>query len=545
MDSSLWWYIARAGGLTAWWLLSSAVVWGLLTSTRILSARTPHATLEDLHRWLAGLAVAFVGVHLVALLVDRWIGFGLPDLVVPFASTYRPGAVAWGVVALYVLAAVQITSIARRHLPSRWWRRVPWATFALFVLVTVHAFTAGTDAGNTAIRVTGILLGAAVLFLTTYRVLVRRRPPGSRASGARAAEVAPRFHPATVTDVRAETDDTVSVELAPPPSLSREFRFRPGQHLLVRADIEGHRVQRAYSLCGDSAKQELRIAVKHQPGGELSALINTRVRVGDTLEISTPAGLFGTTPDPQRSRHVLAVAAGSGITPIISLTTSILSAEPGSRVTLLYGNRTFASVIFRDELVRLSEHYTGRLTVHHLLSREHPKPPLRHGRLTPDTLRELAAEGALDTAAIDEAFVCGPGAMVDAVRDTLRALGLLSTRIQTERFPPRPAPVTPWPTPTTRDEESSAQVTVVLGGVITDVAARGSDTILDAALRDGLDVPYSCRTGYCFTCRGRLVAGGTVTVDGEPAETLAPGAILACQSRPVAERLVVDFDHTG
>ncbi|NUR78858.1 MAG: hypothetical protein HOQ21_00185, partial [Dermatophilaceae bacterium] len=231
MDDKLWWYIARSSGLTAWVLVSLTVLWGLVLSTRVLGNRAAPAWLLDLHRALGALTVVFVGVHLTGLVMDEYSAFGPSDILVPLASSFRPAAVAWGVVAMYLLVAIAVTSWTRRWIPDRLWRWVHASAHGVFVLATVHTLTAGTDAGGLFVKVFAVAVGTAYLFLATYRLLAGRRAPvlavapaagssparaGSSTVGAAVGVVGAAFHPLTVREVRRETADSVSVSFEVP-----------------------------------------------------------------------------------------------------------------------------------------------------------------------------------------------------------------------------------------------------------------------------------------------------------------------------------------
>ncbi|MFI6770716.1 FAD-binding oxidoreductase [Streptomyces sp. NPDC050355] len=538
MDPQLWWYLARVGGLMSWWLLSATVLWGLLLSTRVLGPRMPLGRLLDLHRFLSGLALTFIAVHLLALVADTWVDIGLVQLLFPFTSTYRPVAVAWGVIALYLLVAIEVTSLLKRRIPHRWWRYVHGSTFAVFVLTTVHALTAGTD--TTAVRWTALTLAAGVTFLALYRLLAERRPgEPSVATVSAAPRRHPRFHALTITDVRRETPEAVSLAFAVPTELAPAYHFQPGQHVSLRHTIDGRQVRRPYSISSAATASELRIAVKALPGGLMSTHLTTHIRTGDRIEVAPPAGRFGTAADPARSRHLLAIAAGSGITPIHSILATVLADEPNSRCTLLYGSRDHTSIIFRADLERLVRQYPGRLRVHHLLTRERPDNPLLHGRISPEKLHRLTNAGLLDLTDIDEAFLCGPEAMVRDLANALTARGMDHATVHQETFTSSPTARPSAPQQGSRD----CVVTVILDGAVTEVSAHRNEPILNAALRAGIQVPYACRSGDCFTCEARLLAGQVTHREATPVPPGTPERVLSCQSRPAADRIVLDFDR--
>jgi ring-1,2-phenylacetyl-CoA epoxidase subunit PaaE len=354
----------------------------------------------------------------------------------------------------------------------------------------------------------------------------------------------PVFHPLAVRDVRRETDDTVSIAFDVPADLADAYAFAAGQHLTIRMrGPDGDEVRRSYSICSAPHEGELRVAVKHLPGGVFGAYANTRLRPGEVLDVMTPAGRFTTRLDPAGAKHYLGIAAGSGITPVISLLKAILETEPASRFTLVYGNRGVSSIIFRDELDDLKNRFLGRLHVVHLFSREAQEVPLLNGRVSGDKVRELA-RALIDVASVDDAFVCGPEPMTLEVRDTLVELGVDPRHVHLELF----GTVAPSRVPpsATADTGPRRHLTIVLNGVKTEVEMAASQTVLEAGEAAGLELPFSCRAGVCSTCRAK-VCDGAVEMDRnyalEPWEVEA-GFVLTCQSRPTADALTVDYDAT-
>jgi ferredoxin-NADP reductase/DMSO/TMAO reductase YedYZ heme-binding membrane subunit len=590
MDEHLWWYLARAGGLTAWWLLCIAVLWGLLLSTRILGDRTPPAWLLDLHRMLGGLAVVFTGLHMTGLFFDEWAGFGWSELLVPFSSEFKPGAVAWGVVAFHLLVAIEVTSLLKKRIPDGVWRWVHRCAFVVFVFATVHTFTTGTDGANRWIQGGAAAVALGFLFLLVYRLSTGRRPREPRtpspaapvvpaapvpepalvgvgaggpvadptgaygmqpvaqpvatppATGATAPTRA-RFHPLTVREIIRETTDAVSVAFAVPKELAPEFRFEPGQHLTLRTHIGGDEIRRAYSLCSGVTDGELRIAVKRVEGGRASPWVNRELAVGDVVDVATPSGRFRTEINPLHERHLLGVAAGSGITPVLSILKSVLAVEPRSRFTLLYGNRDADSTIFRDKLALLQEKYGDRLRVVHVLSRCDKAEPRLRGRIDADKLRDL--EDLLEIHTVDDAYLCGPREMTLGVRDALVERGLERERVHVELFGgPAPSATQTAPLPSAPGAPAARNVAVVDRGARTEVAVNPGETVLDAALRSGLDLPYSCRDGVCGTCRAKLACGqvNQDNADLSPAE-ISAGYVLTCQARPESDGVVISVDE--
>jgi ring-1,2-phenylacetyl-CoA epoxidase subunit PaaE len=354
--------------------------------------------------------------------------------------------------------------------------------------------------------------------------------------------VTPRFHTLRIAEIRRETPEAVSLRFDVPASLAREYAFSQGQHIALRTRVDGQEVRRSYSICAGVDDGELRVAIKRVPGGLFSTFANAELKSGDTIEVLTPDGRFFTPLDPGQAMHYAAFAAGSGITPILSLIKSTLAREPRSRFTLLYGNRRLTSAMFQEELEDLKDRHLDRFTLYNLFSRENQEVELFNGRLDGAKVRAFA-ERLLPVDTIDEAFVCGPGAMIDEVEAALKELGLPSDHIHLERFgvPPTDAAhrVEPGDAP-------HAMITVVIDGVRREVEFLRTDpSVLDAAARAGIDLPYSCKGGMCCTCRAKLLEG-KVRMDKnyslEPRD-LEAGFILTCQAHPLTERVVVSFDE--
>ncbi len=353
----------------------------------------------------------------------------------------------------------------------------------------------------------------------------------------------PGFHPLTISDLRRETPDSVSLAFAVPPELEAAFTFAPGQYLTLRAKLDGVELRRAYSICAGRDDGELRVAIRHVPDGAFSHHANTALAAGDTVEVMPPAGRFGAGIAPGGT--MLGLAAGSGITPILSLLRSHLAATRDSRFILLYGNRNTGAIMFRETLEDLKDRYLDRLTVIHILSREAQDIPILHGRLDAARLAALLP-GLTDPAALAAAFICGPAGMIDDLTATLVQLGLPDARIHAERFTaPQTGQLRREAAPVSPDAAPVATARIVWEGRATTVPIAEDETVLEAALRAGLDLPWSCRAGMCSTCRARL-AEGRVTMEQnfslEPWE-LEAGYILTCQSHPLTPALVVDYDQ--
>ena len=355
-----------------------------------------------------------------------------------------------------------------------------------------------------------------------------------------------KFHRLPIARVDRETRDAITVTFDIPHALRDHFRFEAGQHLTLRAEIDGEKVRRSYSICAPEG-DALRIAVKRAPGGRFSAWANDVLRAGAHVEATAPMGRFNVARAPQAVRHDLAVAAGSGITPILSMIATSLANEPGSRFTLIYGNRSSASVMFREELAALKDRYLSRFNLVHVLSREPQDIELLHGRID-RAKADALFERWVPIGDVDYAFICGPEGMMDAVRASLAAHGMPEQRIRIERFAasiPKPTHV-PRPLPSAARTQCEVNV-VVDGSQRSFLLEKGRENIIDAGLRNGVELPFSCKGGVCSTCRCRLVEG-EVDMDVNFAledYEVARGFILACQSYPVTDRVTIDFDQTG
>ncbi len=351
----------------------------------------------------------------------------------------------------------------------------------------------------------------------------------------------PRFHTLTVAEVRRETPEAVSLQFAVPPALAGDYAFIQGQHITLKTSIDGAEVRRSYSICAGADDGQLRVAIKRVPGGTFSSWANTNLKVGDAIEVLTPDGRFHTRLDPANTKHYVAFAAGAGITPVLSLIKTTLAREPNSRFTLLYGNRRQGSVMFHEELEDLKDRHLARFTLYNLFSREQQEVDLFNGRLDGAKVKAFA-DTLLPVDIIDEAFVCGPGAIIDEVESALRSCGLPAERIHLERFGvPDGRPdhhVEPGDAP-------HALITIRLDGVEREVEfLRDDPSILDAALRSGIELPYSCKGGMCCTCRAKILSG-QVRMDKNYSlerRDLDAGFVLTCQSHPITDRVTVSYD---
>jgi ring-1,2-phenylacetyl-CoA epoxidase subunit PaaE len=355
------------------------------------------------------------------------------------------------------------------------------------------------------------------------------------------------FHPLRVKSVRPETDEAVVVSFEVPAELEEQFRFTQGQHLTLKETIAGSEQRRSYSICAGPADGELRVGIRKVPGGVFSTWLNESLKVGDTLQVMTPEGRFFVPLDATRSRHYLGIAGGSGITPILSIMKAVLGAEPKSRFTLIYGNRKQRSTMFMEELEDLKNRYLSRLTLHMVFSQEATDLPLYSGRLGRDKIGEFLAT-LVDAESIDHAFVCGPHGVNDEAEAALLAAGVAPEHIHIERFgiPDESGPGRAALQAPREGDAADAQVVIIRDGVSREIdfhAEQGN--VLDAAAAAGLEVPFSCKSGVCCTCRAKLLEGEVRMARNFALEKheVAAGFVLTCQSHPLTERVVLSFDE--
>lgn len=350
----------------------------------------------------------------------------------------------------------------------------------------------------------------------------------------------PTFHTLKVTEVRRETDDTVSVAFEVPEELKETFAYKSGQYLTLRTIIDGEDLRRSYSLCSSAFEQEWRVAIKQVEEGKFSTFANCDIKVGDELQVMNPMGNFCVDLNPQHEKNYVLFAAGSGITPIISIAKSILKEEPDSNVTLFYGNKGFSSIIFREELEALKNKYIDNLSLVHVLSRENLGNTLQKGRIDKEKCESLR-KAFLDDVKTDEVYVCGPEEMIFAVREVFEAAGMDKKNIHFELFGTN---VKKSDTPVV-ESGAPSNVFVILDGDTYELAMHAEgQTVLDAAYAAGADLPYACKGGVCCTCKAKILEG-TAKMDInyalEPDEIEA-GYVLTCQAHPTSEKLVVSFD---
>ena len=363
----------------------------------------------------------------------------------------------------------------------------------------------------------------------------------------------PRFHDLTVARVNPEAAGAVAITFAVPAELQERFAFEPGQFLTLRSTIEGQDVRRNYSICSTRSRYgshgELEVGIRPMDGGVFSNWAATQLKAGDTLAVMPPDGRF--TIRKPRALHRVGFAAGSGITPILSIIASTMEESDSAKFTLVYGNRRMSSVMFNEALQDLKDKYKNRLTLIHVLSRQAQEVPLLEGRIDAAKVQQLI-DTLLPAKSMDEVFVCGPEAMIDAVQGALTSAGVRAERIYSERFT---SPTLENLTPDARraavvqpDPEAPAgqvQLTVLIDGKSHELAMRTDQHVLDVALSAGLDLPYSCKAGVCCTCRAKVL-DGAVVMDKNftlEADEMAQGFVLSCQARPTSDRLVVSYDE--
>lgn len=355
--------------------------------------------------------------------------------------------------------------------------------------------------------------------------------------------MAVHFHPLKVKAVKKETADCVSVLFEVPEELQREYRFEQGQNITLKKIIDGEEMRRSYSICSAPHENELKVAIKKVEGGKFSAFANDVLQPGDELEVLPPTGKFNTALDTNHKKNYLAFAAGSGITPIISLIKTTLYTESGSSFTLVFGNQSRASIIFFEELEAIKNKYLQRFSMINILSRERTDAAINFGRIDTNKLQELSK--LLHYNSMDEFFICGPEEMIFCVKDYLAAKGIDKKKIHFELFNTS-GKTTRAKTVATGSNALQSHITVKADGRSFDVSiALNSDTtILDAALQQGADLPFACKGGMCCTCKAKLVEG-SVDMDvawGLEQEEIEKGFILTCQSHPKTAKVVVDFD---
>lgn len=369
------------------------------------------------------------------------------------------------------------------------------------------------------------------------------------------------FQPMKIVAVKRETDEAISVTLAIPDGARETFRFKPGQNLIVRRNFDGEELRRNYSICSGPGDPHLRIAVKRIADGRFSGWANETLKAGDTLDVMPPQGRFVVPAGDSGPRHLVALGAGAGITPIIAMIKQVLASEPEATFTLVYGNRSPETIIFREELEDLKDRHLGRFNLLHVLSRnEESSAPLFEGRITGEKVKALS-EKLFPPAETAHVFLCGPGSMIKDARNALFELGFKREQVHHEFFAPgggvrrkaaeaSAAPLAP-PRKGEGDVRGDAAATegtqaiAILDGIRHRFVVPPGGSVVDAALAAGIRVPYACKGGMCCTCRAKLVEGEAtmkVNYSLEPWE-MERGFILTCQAVPGSERIVLDYDQ--
>ena len=357
--------------------------------------------------------------------------------------------------------------------------------------------------------------------------------------------MAVHFHKLQVKEIRRETPDCVSIAFEIPDDILPQFAFEAGQNITVKKEIDGEEIRRSYSICSAPFENELRVAVKKVDGGKFSGFANDFLQTGDTLDILPPTGKFNTKLEAKNAKQYLAFTAGSGITPVISIIKTTLQTEPASSFTLVFGNRGRHSIIFFEELEGLKNKYLNRFNFINILSREKTDAPVNSGRINTEKLKQL--NKLIDYKNTDDFFICGPEEMIFSVKDFLEELGIDKKKIHFELF-------------TTPGQKQSSVVSrkssVITTGPLSNITVKldgrsfdfnlsfDGENILDAALKQGADLPFACKGGVCCTCKAKLLEG-EVEMDvnwGLEREEVEQGFILTCQSHPKTEKVVVDFD---
>jgi ring-1,2-phenylacetyl-CoA epoxidase subunit PaaE len=352
------------------------------------------------------------------------------------------------------------------------------------------------------------------------------------------------FHSLTVSHVERETRDSVVLTFAIPPALESAFAYKQGQYVTLRATIDGADVRRAYSICSEEGGA-LRVGIKHVADGAMSSFVHAHIKVGDAIDVMPPEGKFGQLAGSNILGNVLGIAAGSGITPILSIIKTKLASDAQSSFTLIYGNRATPSVMFKEELALLKDRFPTRLNLIYIMSREPQDMDIFHGRI--DRAKcDLLFDKWLDVSNFDAAFICGPESMMVEAKAALEAKGMLAAQIKTELFAAT-KPTTPRKVnPVAAGESNQCEVTVVMDGSTRHFKAiKGSEALLDAGLQAGLDMRFSCKGGVCSTCRAK-VTEGEVEMDVNYAledYEVRRGFVLTCQSYCLTDTVTINFDE--
>jgi ring-1,2-phenylacetyl-CoA epoxidase subunit PaaE len=354
----------------------------------------------------------------------------------------------------------------------------------------------------------------------------------------------PTFHALRIKEIHRETEDAVSIAFDVPEELHVDFSYLPGQYLTLKTTINGEEVRRSYSLCSAPFEKEWRVAIKEVPNGLFSTYANRELKEGMELDVMTPTGNFTLETSASASKHYVLFAAGSGVTPILSIAKAALKNEPNSTVSLFYGNKGFGSIIFREEIEALKNVYMDRLRLIHVLSRESLGNPLQKGRINAEKVDKLY-HAFLHGIAIDAVYVCGPEQMILDVKDRMIAHGVDEKKVHFELFTSPSVKEQPISKPTNAPKVES-NVTIIIDDehIGLNLSSNGQN-ILDAGHEAGADLPFACKGGVCCTCKAKILEG-SATMDVnyalEPDEVDA-GYILTCQAHPTSDKLIVSFDE--
>ncbi|MDF1695211.1 MAG: phenylacetate-CoA oxygenase/reductase subunit PaaK [Saprospiraceae bacterium] len=354
-----------------------------------------------------------------------------------------------------------------------------------------------------------------------------------------------KFYNLQVEDVHSETEDSVVVSFSVPTELQSEFQYTPGQYLTLETEIGGEDVRRSYSLCSAPHEKEWKVAIKQVTDGKFSTFANQKLKAGDQVNVMAPTGNFKLVTHAENQNHYVAFAAGSGITPIMSMIKSVLNEEANSTFTLFYGNRQLDSIIFREELEALKNQFLNRLSLHHILSKEKLGSPLFFGRIDGEKCKKFGAV-FFDPAKVHSFYLCGPSQMIFAIQDELKNLGVDGSKIHFELFTTSDIKIEKKEEEASFDPSTESKVTIILDEESFDMPLKyGGLSVLDAALAAGADLPYACKGGVCSTCKAKIMEGEVVmdlNYALEPDE-LEKGYVLTCQSHPRTAEVTVNFDE--
>jgi len=359
-----------------------------------------------------------------------------------------------------------------------------------------------------------------------------------------------QFYALEVQSIQPETDSAVCITFKVPEALAATFRFIQGQYLTLRHVIEGKEVRRSYSICSGVNDGTLKVGIKKIAGGAFSTFANDELKAGDTLEVMPPQGNFYTALEPSSRKNYMCLAVGSGITPMLSIIKTLLAEEPNSHVTLIYGNKNSATVMFKDDLGFLKNRYLARLNIIHVLSREEQDAEILFGRINNKKGAQLQNSGLIDIANTDEVFLCGPESMISEVSRGFRDFGMNETQLHYELFfasaEDAKAVVEKHHARAEKFAGQMANVTVKVDGrSVHFELSKVGENILDGALNNGADLPFSCKGGVCATCKCKVIEG-QVEMDLNHSlseKELAQGMVLSCQAHPISDRVLVDFDQ--